>query len=89
MNLELHGVEGLPEIHPGDDLAALIVANAEALRSGDVIVVAQKVVSKAEGRIRTLSQVTPSTEAIALARRLGADARMVQVVLDEFHPHRA
>jgi len=83
VNLELHGVEGLPEIHPGDDLAALIVANAEALRSGDVIVVAQKVVSKAEGRIRTLSQVTPSTEAIALARRLGADARMVQVVLDE------
>ena len=83
MNLELRGVEGLPEIRPGDDLAALIVANAGTLRNGDVIVVAQKVVSKAEGRIRTLSQVTPSSEAIVLAQRLEADARMVQVVLDE------
>jgi coenzyme F420-0:L-glutamate ligase/coenzyme F420-1:gamma-L-glutamate ligase len=83
VNLELRGVEGLPEIRPGDDLAALIVANAGTLRNGDVIVVAQKVVSKAEGRIRTLSQVTPSSEAIVLAQRLEADARMVQVVLDE------
>jgi coenzyme F420-0:L-glutamate ligase/coenzyme F420-1:gamma-L-glutamate ligase len=83
VNLELRGVEGLPEIRPGDDLAALIVANAGTLRNGDVIVVAQKVVSKAGGRIRTLSQVTPSSEAIVLAQRLEADARMVQVVLDE------
>jgi coenzyme F420-0:L-glutamate ligase / coenzyme F420-1:gamma-L-glutamate ligase len=83
VNLELSGVEGLPEIRPGDDLAALIVANARPLRNGDVIVVAQKVVSKAEGRIRTLSRVTPSSEAIVLAQRLEADARMVQVVLDE------
>jgi coenzyme F420-0:L-glutamate ligase/coenzyme F420-1:gamma-L-glutamate ligase len=83
VNLELRGVEGLPEIRPGDDLAALIVANAGPIRNGDVIVVAQKVVSKAEGRIRTLSQVTPSSEAIVLAQRLEADARMVQVVLDE------
>jgi coenzyme F420-0:L-glutamate ligase/coenzyme F420-1:gamma-L-glutamate ligase len=83
VNLELRGVEGLPEIRPGDDLAALIVANAGPLRNGDVIVVAQKVVSKAEGRIRTLSKVTPSSAAIELAQRLEADARMVQVVLDE------
>src|ERR1019366_9101352 len=81
VNLELRGVEGLPEIRPGDDLAALIVANAGTLRNGDVIVVAQKVVSKAGGRIRTLSQVTPSSEAIVLAQRLEADARMGQVVL--------
>ena len=83
MNLALRGVEGLPEIHPGDDLAALIVEHSDALASGDVVVVAQKVVSKAEGRIRTLSQVTPSEQAIALAQRLDADPRMVQVVLDE------
>jgi coenzyme F420-0:L-glutamate ligase/coenzyme F420-1:gamma-L-glutamate ligase len=83
VNLALRGVEGLPEIHPGDDLAALIVEHSGTLASGDVAVVAQKVVSKAEGRIRTLSQVTPSEQAIALAQRLDADPRMVQVVLDE------
>ena len=49
MNIELRGIEGLPEIRPGDDLAALIVEHAERLRGGDVIVVAQKVVSKAGG----------------------------------------
>jgi coenzyme F420-0:L-glutamate ligase/coenzyme F420-1:gamma-L-glutamate ligase len=83
MNLELRGVDGLPEIHPGDDLAALIVERSGSLQSGDVVVVAQKVVSKAEGRIRTLSEVTPSAQATTLAERLDADPRMVQVVLDE------
>ena len=83
MNLALRGVEGLPEIHPGNDLAALIVEHAGTLASGDVVVVAQKVVSKAEGRIRTLSDVTPSEQAITLATNLDADPRMVQVVLDE------
>jgi coenzyme F420-0:L-glutamate ligase / coenzyme F420-1:gamma-L-glutamate ligase len=83
VNLELRGVEGLPEIHPGDDLAALIVTSSGPLQDGDVVVVAQKVVSKAEGRIRTLSAVTPSARAIGLARKLEADPRMVQVILDE------
>ncbi|MHB8536468.1 MAG: coenzyme F420-0:L-glutamate ligase [Candidatus Dormibacteria bacterium] len=83
MSLELHGVGGLPEIRPGDDLAALILEHGGALRSGDVIVVAQKIVSKAEGRIRTLTEVIPSERAVALAHKLEADPRMVQVVLDE------
>jgi coenzyme F420-0:L-glutamate ligase / coenzyme F420-1:gamma-L-glutamate ligase len=83
LNLELRGIEGLPEVRPGDDLALLIVQNAGPLENGDVVVVAQKVVSKAEGRIRSLSAVTPSERAIALAHKLGADPRMVQVVLDE------
>ena len=83
MKLELRGVEGLPEIHPGDNLAALIVQNAGRLNDGDVVVVAQKVVSKAEGRIRSLTEVTPSGHATTLAHRLGADPRMVQVILDE------
>jgi coenzyme F420-0:L-glutamate ligase/coenzyme F420-1:gamma-L-glutamate ligase len=83
VKLELRGVEGLPEIHPGDDLAALIVEHAGPLQSGDVVVVAQKVVSKAEGRIRTLTDVTPSDQAVALARNLEADPRLVQVILDE------
>jgi len=50
---------------------------------GDAVIVAQKVVSKAEGRIRTLSQVSPSERAIALGQKLEADPRMVQVILDE------
>jgi coenzyme F420-0:L-glutamate ligase/coenzyme F420-1:gamma-L-glutamate ligase len=83
MSLELHAVEGLPEIRPGDDLAALIVAAAVALQSGDVVVVAQKVVSKAEGRLRDLAGVVPSARAEELAHSLVADARMVQVILDE------
>jgi coenzyme F420-0:L-glutamate ligase / coenzyme F420-1:gamma-L-glutamate ligase len=83
VSIELRGVEGLPEIHPGDDLARLIIENAGPLANGDVIVVAQKVVSKAEGRIRSLSDVTPSERSIALARKLEADPRMIQVVLDE------
>jgi coenzyme F420-0:L-glutamate ligase/coenzyme F420-1:gamma-L-glutamate ligase len=83
VNLELRGVEGLPEIHPGDDLAALIVKTSGPLQDGDVVVVAQKVVSKAEGRIRTLSAVTPSERALELARKLEADPCMVQVILDE------
>ena len=83
MTLELRGVEGLPEIHPGDDLGALIVEHSGALDDGDVVVVAQKVVSKSEGRIRSLSEVTPSERALALAPGLEADPRMVQAVLDE------
>jgi coenzyme F420-0:L-glutamate ligase/coenzyme F420-1:gamma-L-glutamate ligase len=83
VSLELRGVEGLPEIYPGDDLAAFIVENGGQLHDGDVVVVAQKVVSKAEGRIRSLAAVTPTERATALARKLDADPRMVQVILDE------
>lgn len=82
--LELIGVEGLPEVRPGDDLSELIAGHA-ALQSGDVLVVAQKVVSKAEGRLIDLDSVTASEEARRIAPRLVAepDPRMVQVVLDE------
>jgi coenzyme F420-0:L-glutamate ligase / coenzyme F420-1:gamma-L-glutamate ligase len=83
MKMELHGVEGLPEIRPGDDLAALIVGAAGPLQSGDVVVIAQKVVSKAEGRLRNLATVTPTERALEFARSLEADARLVQVILDE------
>lgn len=82
--LELLGVEGLPEVQPGDDLGELISARAK-LQTGDVVVVAQKVVSKAEGRIVELDSVTASPRAIEIASGLIAkpDPRMVQVVLDE------
>jgi coenzyme F420-0:L-glutamate ligase/coenzyme F420-1:gamma-L-glutamate ligase len=82
--VEVLGIEGLPEVHPGDDLAELIAARAD-LRDGDVVVVAQKIVSKAEGRIRRLADVEAGEEARAIAPRLVAapDPRAVQVVLDE------
>jgi coenzyme F420-0:L-glutamate ligase/coenzyme F420-1:gamma-L-glutamate ligase len=82
--LELIGVGGLPEVSPGDDLAALIGAKI-TLQAGDAVVVAQKVVSKAEGRTRNLADVTASDEAVRLAARLivAHDPRFIQVVLDE------
>jgi coenzyme F420-0:L-glutamate ligase/coenzyme F420-1:gamma-L-glutamate ligase len=83
VKVDLRGVEGLPEIHPGDDLAALIIAAAPPLEPGDVVVVAQKVVSKAEGRLRDLGGVVPTERAHDLARSLVADPRLVQVILDE------
>ena len=82
--IELIGVEGLPEVRPGDDLGRLIADHA-SLQSGDVIVVAQKVVSKSEGRLVMLESVTAGDEAVRIAAGLIAnpDPRMVQVVLDE------
>jgi coenzyme F420-0:L-glutamate ligase / coenzyme F420-1:gamma-L-glutamate ligase len=80
-------LKGLPEISPGDPLAALI-ANAlsrggETRRAGEVIVVAHKVVSKSEGRLRQLADVQPGPRATELARALDKDPRHLQVVLDE------
>jgi coenzyme F420-0:L-glutamate ligase/coenzyme F420-1:gamma-L-glutamate ligase len=73
----------LPEVRPGDDLAALLLDAADGLRDGDVLVVAHKVVSKAEGRMRRLPDVVPGERALALAAEHDKDPRMVQVVLDE------
>jgi len=82
--LELIAVEGLPEVSRGDDLGALISSKSE-LKDGDILVVAQKVVSKAEGRLISLQTVTAGEEAVRIASNLIADPdpRMVQVVLDE------
>lgn len=82
--LSLWPVEGLPEVRPGDDLAVLI-ANAlpEPLQDRDVVVVAQKIVSKAEGRIVALSSVTPSERARRMAQESGKDPRALEVVLRE------
>jgi coenzyme F420-0:L-glutamate ligase/coenzyme F420-1:gamma-L-glutamate ligase len=78
-------VPGLPEVHAGDDLAKLIVRAlaGEQLRDDDVVAVAHKVVSKAEGAVVALAHVSPSELARALAAELDKDARAVQVVLDE------
>jgi len=81
---ELIAVEGLPEVRPGDDLGELISSRSK-LETGDILVVAQKVVSKSEGRLVSLRTVTATDEAVRIAARLVAspDPRMVQVVLDE------
>jgi coenzyme F420-0:L-glutamate ligase/coenzyme F420-1:gamma-L-glutamate ligase len=70
-------------VRAGDNLATLIRDAAGGLRDGDVVVIAQKVVSKAEGRTRALADVQPSERAVAIARQNDKDARLVQVVLDE------
>jgi coenzyme F420-0:L-glutamate ligase/coenzyme F420-1:gamma-L-glutamate ligase len=67
-------------VEAGDDLAALV---APEVRNGDIVVIAQKVVSKAEGRVVRLDAVVPGAEATRLANDFGKDPRLVQVVLDE------
>ena len=82
--LSAAAIAGLSEVRPGDDLAGLIAEAASGdLGDADVMVIAHKVVSKAEGRIRKLSDVEPSAGARELAARLDKDERHVQVVLDE------
>jgi coenzyme F420-0:L-glutamate ligase/coenzyme F420-1:gamma-L-glutamate ligase len=84
---EVIGVQGIGEVHPGDDLGRLIVeaaaAQATPLLDGDLLVVGQKIVSKAEGRLVRLDDVTPSPAAVAMAAQLGRDARLVEVILRE------
>ncbi|MQF70553.1 hypothetical protein FIL92_01035, partial [SAR202 cluster bacterium AD-812-D07_MRT_10900m] len=78
---------GLPEIVEGDDLGRLIVerfaATGTPVAGGDLVVVAQKVVSKAEGAVVRVSEQVPTDEALELAGRVGKDPRLVQVVLDQ------
>jgi coenzyme F420-0:L-glutamate ligase/coenzyme F420-1:gamma-L-glutamate ligase len=82
--LEVVALQGLPEIRPGDDLAALIAeATGADLRAGDVIAIAHKVVSKAEGRIVRLADVIPGQRALALAAEHDKDPRLVEVILSE------
>jgi len=85
--LRIIGITGLGEIREGDDLGLLIARAARAqgtpIAGGDVVVVTQKIVSKAEGRVVALSQVEPSPQARELAERLGKDPRLVELVLRE------
>lgn len=87
MRIEITALPDLPEVRPGDDLAAILqggLARAGiAVAAGDVLVVAQKVVSKSEGRIVDLATVTPSARAIELAGVAQKDARIVELILRE------
>jgi coenzyme F420-0:L-glutamate ligase/coenzyme F420-1:gamma-L-glutamate ligase len=73
-------IPGVPEVRPGDDLAALLAAD---FAPGDVLCVAHKVISKAEGRVVRLAEVEPGERALSLAAEWDRDARKLQVVLDE------
>ena len=85
--LSVWPLQGLPRVKPGDDLAALLIAALERLAVppvvGDIVVVAQKIVSKAEGRVFDLASVTPSARAQELAAVTGKDPRLVELVLSE------
>ena len=85
--ISLIALDGIPEVAPGDDLAALIAAALAAagigLEADDVLVITQKVVSKAEGRVVELASVTPRAEAQEWASQWGKDPRQVELVLQE------
>ena len=81
--LDIFAVPDMPMVQPGDDLAALIAARVEPLRERDIVVIAQKVVSKSEGRMVDLATVTPSATAVALGSEVGKDPRLVEVILSE------
>lgn len=85
--LLLKPLRGIPVIQPGADLAQVTLAGLEqsndGLREGDILVYAQKIVSKAEGRSVNLAGVSPSPRAVALAHETGKDARLVELILQE------
>lgn len=85
--IQIIGIEGLPEIRPGDDVAEQVLrAAAQAgltFQQGDVLVIAQKIISKAEGRLVSLNDIEPSEFARAIATTMNKDARIVEIVLRE------
>ena len=87
MQVNFSTIDNFPFIEPGDDLAGIIIStltqNGNSLKDGDILVIAQKIVSKAENRYLTLNQIIPSKEAQTLANEVEKDPRYVQAVLDE------
>ncbi|MGI9291264.1 MAG: coenzyme F420-0:L-glutamate ligase [Gammaproteobacteria bacterium] len=85
--LSVLSVPGIPMINAGDDLATLILAaldkNGQQLEDGDVIVVAQKIISKTEGRTALLSEVVATPEAVELAAQTDKEPEIIQLILDE------
>jgi coenzyme F420-0:L-glutamate ligase/coenzyme F420-1:gamma-L-glutamate ligase len=87
LELTLTALPGMPEVEPGAALTDLLLAavrrSGKALEPGDVLVVAQKIISKAEGRRVRLADVRPSARALELAGTTGKDARLVELILRE------
>ena len=84
---EVIGIEGIGEVQPGDDVARIVLDAAARQRTpvagGDVLVLSQKIISKSEGRLLNLNDVTPSTMAATFATELGRDPRLIEVILRE------
>lgn len=87
MPLTLTPLPGIPLVHPGDDLVRMIEAALGragiSLQDGDILALASKIVSKAEGRLVNLVQVTPSSRALELAAQIEKDPRLVELILQE------
>lgn len=83
----LEVLHGIPMVVPGDNLGAILEASVRksgiTIENKDIFVVTQKIVSKAEGRYRSLVDYTPTTEALKLSQTTGKDARLVQLILEE------
>ncbi len=81
-DLRVLPVEGLPEVREGMKVGELIAESAD-LEPGDIVVISQKIVSKAEGRVRRLADVEPSERAIELGKELGKEATLIELILSE------
>lgn len=85
--LTLTALDGIPLVRPGDDLPAILSAavteNGETLQEGDILVIAQKIISKAENRIVHVTDIQPSAEAERIAVAVDKDPRVVEVILRE------
>lgn len=86
-NLELIAIERIPLIEPGDDLVSIIIEAIKEqkiqLNSGDILVLAQKVVSKSENRYAYLKEVVPTSEAFKIAKNTDKDPKLIQLILNE------
>jgi coenzyme F420-0:L-glutamate ligase/coenzyme F420-1:gamma-L-glutamate ligase len=85
--MEFFALPGIPEVLPGDDVVAILTATLEgaglSLQQGDLLVIAQKIISKAENRYIFLDEVTPGARALALAPQCEKDPRLVELILQE------
>ncbi len=85
--ISLHALSSIPLVMPGDDIGKIIIESLDIdqleLAEGDVIVVAQKIISKAEGRYRNLADVIPTAEALGIAKTVNKDPRLVELILQE------
>jgi coenzyme F420-0:L-glutamate ligase/coenzyme F420-1:gamma-L-glutamate ligase len=86
-NLTLFALPGLPSVQPGDDITDLVLTALEeaelSLQNGDILVIAQKIISKAEGRVVLLADIIPGAEAVEVAEETGKDPRIVELILSE------
>ena len=86
-SINLYPLQGIPLIRNGDDLCTIIIDSVHSNKfqwsDGDILVIAQKIVSKSEGRLVNLKQIQPSKRSIELASRIEKDPRLVELILSE------